>query len=710
MRLVTDIFAFCAAELPRWNSISISGYHMREAGATAAQELAFTLADAIAYVEGAVARGLDVDAFAGRLSFFFGAWSELFEEVAKFRAARRMWARIMRDRFGATDPRSMMCRFHVQTAGSSLTAQSIDNNVVRTTIQALAAVLGGTQSLHTNARDEALALPTAESARLALRTQQILAHEAGVTETPDPLAGSYFVETLTDQLEAAAQAYLDEIEAMGGAIAAIEAGYQQRHIQDAAYRVQRQVEAGERVVVGVNRFTDGETVRPPLQRIDPALEREQVERIRQLRRDPRRGRLRGGAGPPGSGRARHRQRHAGHHRGGRRARHARRDQRSAAGRLGRAPRGRHGLRARRLRPASRPAEGVARSRQSTTDISKSSRGIGRQGPISLAHARRDMVEVAGRTFSRVHHVAVVVRDIEAALAFYRDTLGLTVELVLPIESDRVVIAFLAVGETKIELVQPTDDTTGVARFLASKGEGFHHVCVETPDVDATLADLAVDGVERHRPRGAPRSEGPVAFLHPRSCHGVLVELIEAPGGPAWARLGYDTEAPLALTCRRWRGQSGRMPASMSSCGIWVGESATRMPAASSAAILASAVPAGAADDGARMAHAAPWRGRAAGDEGDHRRVRQVLAPSRPPPAPPRSPPISPMSTMPSVSGSSRKSARMSMKVLPRWGRRRCPRRSTGRCPHRSWPARPRRSACRSGSRGRRGLAGGSSPG
>ena len=283
MRLVTDIFAFCAAELPRWNSISISGYHMREAGATAAQELAFTLADAIAYVEGAVARGLDVDAFAGRLSFFFGAWSELFEEVAKFRAARRMWARIMRDRFGATDPRSMMCRFHVQTAGSSLTAQSIDNNVVRTTVQALAAVLGGTQSLHTNARDEALALPTAESARLALRTQQILAHEAGVTETPDPLAGSYFVESLTDQVEAAAQAYLDEIEAMGGAIAAIEAGYQQRHIQDAAYRVQRQVEAGERVVVGVNRFSDGESVRPPLQRIDPALEREQVERLSVLR-------------------------------------------------------------------------------------------------------------------------------------------------------------------------------------------------------------------------------------------------------------------------------------------------------------------------------------------------------------------------------------------------------------------------------------------
>jgi len=285
MRLVTDIFAFCAAELPRWNSISISGYHMREAGATAAQELAFTLADAMAYVDGALARGLDIDAFAGRLSFFFAAWSELFEEVAKFRAARRMWARLMRERYGARDPRSMMCRFHVQTAGSSLTAQSIDNNVVRTTIQALAAVLGGTQSLHTNARDEALALPTQESARLALRTQQILAHEAGVTETPDPLGGSWFVESLTDQLEAAAQAYLDEIAGLGGAIAAIERGYQQRHIQEAAFRVQREVESGDRIVVGVNRFTDDEAVQPPLQRIDPGLEHEQVERIRRLRAD-----------------------------------------------------------------------------------------------------------------------------------------------------------------------------------------------------------------------------------------------------------------------------------------------------------------------------------------------------------------------------------------------------------------------------------------
>src|SRR6186997_3361367 len=283
MRLVTDVFEFCAAELPKWNTISISGYHMREAGATAAQELAFTLADAIAYVEAAVARGLDVDDFAGRLSFFFAAWSELFEEVAKFRVARRMWATIMKERFGATDPRSMVCRFHVQTAGSSLTAQSVDNNVVRTTIQALAAVLGGTQSLHTNSRDEALALPTEEAARLALRTQQILAFESGVTEPPDPLAGSYYVESLTNELEGAAWDYLAEIDRLGGALAAGEAGFQQRSIQEAAYRVQREIEAAERIVVGVNRFIDDEISTPPLHRIDPEGESRQIERVRRVR-------------------------------------------------------------------------------------------------------------------------------------------------------------------------------------------------------------------------------------------------------------------------------------------------------------------------------------------------------------------------------------------------------------------------------------------
>ncbi|NJD27769.1 MAG: methylmalonyl-CoA mutase [Chloroflexi bacterium] len=288
MRLVTDVFEFGARELPRWNTISISGYHMREAGATAAQELAFTLADAIAYVEAALARGLAIDDFAPRLSFFFAAWSELFEEVAKFRAARRMWAGIVRHRFGSSNARSMACRFHVQTAGSSLTAQSVDNNVVRTTVQALAAILGGAQSLHTNSRDEALALPTEESVRLALRTQQILAYESGVAETPDPLGGSFFVETLTDELEAAARAYLDEIEALGGTLRALELGFQQRSIQESAYRVQRAIDAGDQVVVGVNRFRDEATMAPAIQRIDPEGERRQVERVRRVRaeRDP----------------------------------------------------------------------------------------------------------------------------------------------------------------------------------------------------------------------------------------------------------------------------------------------------------------------------------------------------------------------------------------------------------------------------------------
>jgi methylmalonyl-CoA mutase N-terminal domain/subunit len=288
MRLVTDVFEFGARELPKWNTISISGYHMREAGATAAQELAFTLADAIAYVEAALARGMAIDDFAPRLSFFFAAWSELFEEVAKFRAARRMWARIVRDRFGSSNIRSMACRFHVQTAGSSLTAQSVDNNVVRTTIQALAAILGGAQSLHTNSRDEALALPTEESVRLALRTQQILAYEAGVAETPDPLGGSYFVESLTSELEAAAQSYLDEIDAMGGTLRALEAGFQQRSIQESAYLEQRAIDSGEQVVVGVNRFRDEQVTAPAIQRIDPEAERRQIGGVRRVRaeRDP----------------------------------------------------------------------------------------------------------------------------------------------------------------------------------------------------------------------------------------------------------------------------------------------------------------------------------------------------------------------------------------------------------------------------------------
>ncbi|HWS54027.1 MAG TPA: methylmalonyl-CoA mutase family protein [Pyrinomonadaceae bacterium] len=283
LRLVTDTFAYCAREVPNWNTISISGYHIREAGSTAVQEVAFTLADAVAYVESAVAAGLVVDEFAPRLSFFFNAHNNLLEEVAKFRAARRLWARLMRDRFGARDPRSQMLRFHTQTAGSTLTAQQPEVNVVRTTIQALAAVLGGTQSLHTNSMDEALSLPTEASARLALRTQQVIAHESGVADTVDPLAGSYAVEHLTDEIERRALDYIEKIDAAGGMLRAIETGYVQREIQEAAYGYQRAVEAGEAVVVGVNRFRAEEEAPVETLRIDPSIERAQVERLRALR-------------------------------------------------------------------------------------------------------------------------------------------------------------------------------------------------------------------------------------------------------------------------------------------------------------------------------------------------------------------------------------------------------------------------------------------
>ena len=283
LRLVTDIFAYCAREVPNWNTISISGYHIREAGSTAVQEVAFTLADGITYVEAALAAGLEIDDFAPRISFFFNSHNNLLEEIAKFRAARRLWARIMRDRFKARDPRSLMLRFHTQTAGSSLTAQQPEVNVVRTTIQALAAVLGGTQSLHTNSMDEALGLPTEAAARVALRTQQVLAYESGVAETADPLAGSYAIEHLTDEIEEEALEYLEKIEAMGGMLRAIETGYVQREIQEAAYRYQKAIETQEQVVVGVNRFQLDEEPAVSVLRIDPAIEQAQVERVRALR-------------------------------------------------------------------------------------------------------------------------------------------------------------------------------------------------------------------------------------------------------------------------------------------------------------------------------------------------------------------------------------------------------------------------------------------
>jgi methylmalonyl-CoA mutase N-terminal domain/subunit len=283
MRLITDTFAFCAAELPRWNSISISGYHIREAGSTAVQEVAFTLADAIAYVDAAVGAGLNVDRFGPQLAFFFNAHNHLLEEVAKFRAARRLWARIMRERFGAKDPRSWMLRFHAQTAGSSLTAQQPENNVVRVAVQALAAILGGAQSLHTNSRDEALGLPTEEAVRIALRTQQILAHESGVAEVVDPLGGAYAVEALTSRIEAEAQAYLDKIDRMGGMLRAIEMGFVQKEIQEAAYQAQRALEDKRQVVVGVNEFVSEGTARVPVFAVDERLGVEQCGRLQAVR-------------------------------------------------------------------------------------------------------------------------------------------------------------------------------------------------------------------------------------------------------------------------------------------------------------------------------------------------------------------------------------------------------------------------------------------
>ncbi|HCV00002.1 MAG TPA: methylmalonyl-CoA mutase, partial [Dehalococcoidia bacterium] len=283
MRLITDVFRYCSESVPRWNTISISGYHMREAGCTAAQEIAFTLANGIAYVDAAVAAGLDVDAFAGRLSFFFACHNNLLEEVCKFRAARRLWATIMKERFEAQNPRSMMLRFHTQTGGATLTAQQPENNIVRTTLQALAAVLGGTQSLHTNSMDEALSLPTENAVQIALRTQQVIAFESGAGDVVDPLGGSWYIESMTDRLEAEAREYLKTIDDLGGAPSALEQGFQQREIQEASYRYQREIEDKNRIIVGVNDFTVTGEEPPELLRVDPSIGDRQIERLQNLR-------------------------------------------------------------------------------------------------------------------------------------------------------------------------------------------------------------------------------------------------------------------------------------------------------------------------------------------------------------------------------------------------------------------------------------------
>jgi methylmalonyl-CoA mutase N-terminal domain/subunit len=282
MRIITDIFAFCNQHVPQWNTISISGYHIREAGSTAVQEVAFTLANGIAYVEAAIKAGLNVDSFGERLSFFFNAHQDFFEEIAKFRAARRMWARIMKERFGASNPRAMMLRFHTQTAGCTLTAPQPENNIVRVAFQALSAALGGTQSLHTNSKDEAYALPSQESVQIALRTQQIVAYETGVAETVDPLAGSYFVEALTDEIERLATEYIKKIDEMGGAVRAVECGFIEQEIQDSAYKFQKAVESGNQVIVGVNRFQTGSAPPKGLLKVDPMVRETQIQRLQKI--------------------------------------------------------------------------------------------------------------------------------------------------------------------------------------------------------------------------------------------------------------------------------------------------------------------------------------------------------------------------------------------------------------------------------------------
>ncbi len=338
MRIITDIFSYANEQVPEWNTISISGYHMREAGSTAVQEVAFTLANGMTYVQAAIDAGLDVDKFAPRLSFFFNAHSNFLEEVAKFRAARRMWARIMRERFGAKNPKSQMLRFHTQTAGSTLTAQQPENNIVRTALQAMAAVLGGTQSLHTNSFDEALALPTEQSARIALRTQQIVAYESGAAQTIDPLAGSYYIESLTNQIESNALAYIEKIDAMGGMLKAIERGFVQQEIQNAAYEYQRAVDHKEALVVGVNSFELEQEKSIPLQHIDESLERKQVERLKAAARQARPGKVGGGGQRVEETARRARQPDAGNRRGRRSECDGRRNFRRHAARVRGVPR------------------------------------------------------------------------------------------------------------------------------------------------------------------------------------------------------------------------------------------------------------------------------------------------------------------------------------------------------------------------------------
>ena len=450
---------------------------MREAGSTAAQEVAFTIANAIAYADAAVAAGLAFEEFAPRLSFFFAAHNDLFEEVAKFRVARRAWARVARDRFGATSRESQAMRFHVQTGGSTLTAQQPDTNVVRTTVQGLAAVLGGAQSLHTNALDEALGLPSPSTARLALRTQQVLAYESGVTGPVDPLGGSYYVESLTDALDERVTAELAEIDRRGGTLAALADGYQQGEIAQAAYDFQRAVEAGESIVVGVNAFAEGgDEQRPAPQQIDPEAEARQVARTQAVR--------------------------------------AGRDQAAADAAVA------------ALTGAAAGTENVLPRILACVEARVT------LGEISRRAARR-LGRAPAMTIGAIHHVAVVVRSIDDALPRYERLFGWRPERApFDFPQQGVRLCFLPTGDgaaTRIELVEPVDPEGGVARFLAERGEGVHHVCLVSDDLPADLAALAAAEAELVDREPRTGAHGRVAFIHPRTLNGVLWELVEQPG-------------------------------------------------------------------------------------------------------------------------------------------------------------------------------------
>ena len=428
MRLITDTFSYCKENLPNWNTISISGYHIREAGSTAVQEVAFTLANAIAYVEAALNAGMEIDEFAAQLSFFFNAHNNFLEEIAKFRAARRLWAKITKERFGARDPKSSMLRFHTQTGGSTLTAQQPENNIVRVAIQALAAVMGGTQSLHTNSMDEALRLPTEKSVRIALKTQQIIAYETGAADSVDPLGGSYLIEYLTDKIESEATEYIKKIDHMGGALKAIQYGFMQKEIQDASYRNQKDIENGEQVVVGVNSFAIPEEINLDSVEVDVTIEKQQCEHLNKLRMD--------------------------------------RDQEIVNTLLTKLENA--ALGSQNLMPY---LIDCVENRATLGEICGVLRKYGENTSLRIGHKvliNGGIFMQKGVTIKKINHIAIVVPDMDEGIKFWRDALGLTLDRIEYVASQKSEVAFFPVGNGEVELVKPTDDQSGLAKFLETR--------------------------------------------------------------------------------------------------------------------------------------------------------------------------------------------------------------------------------------------------